>query len=315
MARQREEREDENIPARTQEKAGDGERQKTDAIEMLEADHRRVRALFDKFEQAKRRAEKSRLAEEICLELTIHSDLEEEIFYPACREHVDDPILDEAQVEHDTAKILIAEIAMSTPQSDPFFDAKVIVLAEYMRKHIQEEESGDESIFAKAREGGVDTAALGKRMVTRREELMEQFSEELVLPQPKTLHVQLAQEEEVWAEPPGGAGRGREAQGGGREQRQRESWEGRRGEERWGSEEQHPAYDERRSARGGGREEEGRGWRGEPERRAWEEREGGEARGSRGREEERGGQPSHRGWHGDPKRHSEASRRGWEHRR
>ncbi|HEY8161822.1 MAG TPA: hemerythrin domain-containing protein [Methylocystis sp.] len=319
MARQSEERENENIPARTQEKTGDGERQKADAIEMLKADHRRVQELFDKFELAKRRAEKSKLAQQICLELTIHTELEEEIFYPACREHVDDLILDEAQVEHDTAKILTAEIAMSTPQSDPFFDAKVIVLAEYMRKHIREEESGDDSIFAKAREGGVDTAALGERMMKRREELMEQFSEELLLPQPKTLHIQLAQEEEVWAEPPGRAGRGREAQGRGREQG-RESWEGRRGEEGWGSEEEERAYDERRSARGGGREEEGRGWRGEAGeawqgRRGWEEREGGEARASRGRDEERGGHPSHRGWHGDPKRHSEASRRGWEHRR
>jgi hypothetical protein len=193
---------------------------------------------------------------------------------------------------------------MGTPQSDPFFDAKVMVLAEYMRRHIQEEEKNADSIFAKALEGGVDTAALGKRMMARREELIEQFSEELLLPQPKTLHILLAQEEEVWAEP-----RGREAaRGGGRG---RESWDRRREEEgrRW---------DEDQRSTWSGREEEGRDWRGEGDepraaRRGWEE---GEARPARGREEERdAGHPSHRGWHGDPKRHSEASRRGWEHRR
>lgn len=305
MAKQMDEWDEKSSAEGMQEKTrGDGEKQKANAIEMLKADHRRVEGLFDKYEQAKRRAEKSKLAQQICLELTIHAELEEEIFYPACREHVDDPLLDEAQVEHDTAKILTAEIAMGTPQSDPFFDAKVTVLGEYMRRHIQEEEKSPDSIFAKALEGGVDTAALGKRMMARRDELMEQFSEELLLPQPKTLHIQLAQEEEVWAEPPG-----REPRGG----RGRESWESRRGEEGRGWEE------EERPSPWGGREEEGRR-RGEEESRAprrggWEERQGGQAQ-ARGREEERGGQSSqHRGWHGDPKRHSEASRRGWEHRR
>lgn len=307
MAKQMDEWDEKDSGQGMQEKtSGNGERQKADAIEMLKADHRRVEGLFDKFEQAKRRAEKSKLAQQICLELTIHAELEEEIFYPACREHVDDLLLDEAQVEHDAAKILIAEIAMGTPQSDPFFDAKAMVLGEYVRAHIQEEEKDADSIFAKAQEGGVDTAALGKRMMTRREELMEQFSEELLLPQPKTLHIQLAQEEEVWAEPPGRE----EARGQGRG---RESWESRRGEEGRGWEEE-----ERRSP-WAGREAEGRR-RGEEEprgaRSGWEERRGDEARGARGREEERGGQSSqHRGWHGDPKRHSEASRRGWEHRR
>ncbi len=323
MARQS----DENIAGKGgQEKAGaNGERQQTDAIEMLKADHRRVEGLFDKYEGARRRAEKSKIAQQICLDLTIHAQLEEEIFYPACREHVDDPLLDEAQVEHDTAKILITEIAMGSPAADPFFDAKVKVLGEYMRHHIKEEEKGQESIFAKAIEGGVDTAALGRRLMARREELMEQFDEELLLPQPKALHVTLAQEEEVWSEPPRGEqskrGWGREEQGRGR-QESRESRGSERREER--------GYDERRYARGGGREEgreSERGWHGDPEghaqasRRGWEEREGGESRQSRGREEERGRSQEgghgreQRGWMGDPKRHSEASRRGWENRR
>ena len=187
---------------------------------------------------------------------------------------------------------------MGSPTADPFFDAKVKVLGEYVRHHVEEEEKSAESIFAKAIEGGVDTAALGRRLMARREELMEQFDEELLLPQPKALHVTLAQEEEVWSEPPrrdeAQRGWGREEQGRGR-QESRES----RGSE--GREER--AYDERRSARGG-----------------WEEREG-ESRQSSGREEERrpqegarGGREQ-RGWMGDPTRHSEASRRGWEHRR
>jgi hemerythrin superfamily protein len=299
MARQSDQRDEKTSAKSAQEKfGGNGERRQTDAIEMLKADHRRVEGLFDKYQQARRRAEKSKLAQQICLELTIHAQLEEEIFYPACREHVDDPLLDEAQVEHDTAKILITEIAMGSPTADPFFDAKVKVLGEYVRHHVEEEEKSAESIFAKAIEGGVDTAALGRRLMARREELMEQFDEELLLPQPKALHVTLAQEEEVWSEPPrrdeAQRGWGREEQGRGR-QESRES----RGSE--GREER--AYDERRSARGG-----------------WEEREG-ESRQSSGREEERrpqegarGGREQ-RGWMGDPTRHSEASRRGWEHRR
>jgi hemerythrin superfamily protein len=221
MARQSDQRDEKTSAKSAQEKfGGNGERQQTDAIEMLKADHRRVEGLFDKYEQARRRAEKSKLAQQICLELTIHAQLEEEIFYPACREHVDDPLLDEAQVEHDTAKILITEIAMGSPTADPFFDAKVKVLGEYVHHHVEEEEKSAESIFAKAIEGGVDTAALGRRLMERREELMEQFDEELLLPQPKALHVTLAQEEEVWSEPPrrdearrGWAARSRDAGG------------------------------------------------------------------------------------------------------
>jgi hemerythrin superfamily protein len=298
MARKSDEREAEMMSGGA-EKTGNGGGEKTDAIEMLKADHRRVEELFGKYEQARRRAEKSKIAQQICLELTIHAELEEELFYPACREHVDDPLLDEAQVEHDTAKILVAEIAMGAPQADPFFDAKVGVLAEYMRAHIQEEEKNPDSIFAKALEGGVDTLQLGRRMKERREELMEQFDDELLLPQPKTLHVTLAQDEEVWSEPPrrgGGQGRGMQGRGGGggrQESRGRGSWGEEEGREREGG------YDERREGgemRGRSEEEQGRQGQGQ-----------GQGQGGHGGE--------HRGWHGDPKRHSEASRRGWEHRR
>ncbi len=285
-----------NRSAKGERSNGDGERQ-TDAIEMLKSDHRRVEQLFDKYEQARRRAEKSKLAQQICLELTIHAELEEEIFYPACREHVDDPLLDEAQIEHDATKILVAEVAMGTPTTDPFFDAKVKVLAEYMRHHIQEEEKGVDSIFNEAQKGGVDTRALGERMAARREELMDAFSEELTLPQPKALHVTLAQDEEVWTSPPAaerGASRMRGARaGGGRGAEEQASWESEGEEGRGWGEREEGSYDERRSARGAGRESE-RGWHGAPgrhaqaARRGWEERESGGGR-SRGREEERGG--------------------------
>lgn len=325
MARQSDrddEQRDENMTAKG---TGNGERRKADAIQMLKDDHRRVEQLFEKYEQARRRAEKSRIAQEICLELTVHADLEEEIFYPACREHVDDPLLDEAQVEHDTAKILLAEIAMGTPQTDPFFDAKVTVLGEYIRHHVQEEEKNADSIFAKALEGGVDTAKLGERMSKRREQLMDEFSEELLLPQPKALHIQLAQEEEVWAEPPGRAG-GRRAEPRSAWSDEAEGWE-EQGEDR----PERGYYDERRAK--SGREAEGRGGetRGARTREAGRGMSRGESgrgetgRGEAGRGEERrttagrGGEQErgqeHRGWRGDPKRHSEAARRGWEHRR
>jgi hemerythrin superfamily protein len=278
MARQSdrdEEKRDEN-KSQMGEKTGNGEKRKFDAIQMLKDDHRRVEQLFDKYQQARRRAEKSRIAQEICLELTIHADLEEEIFYPACREHVDDPLLDEAQVEHDTAKILVAEIAMGAPQTDPFFDAKVTVLAEYIRHHVQEEEKSADSIFAKALEGGVDTAKLGEKMMKRREQLMDQFSEELLLPQPKALHIHLAQEEEVWAEPPGRAAAGGRGASEGRGEWREETggWDEEEAPEKRG-------YDERRATRGGGRAGEGRGW----QARQGETR---ETRSARTRESERG---------------------------
>ncbi len=263
--------------------------QQTDAIDMLKADHRRVEELFERFESATRRAEKAKIAQQICLELTVHAEIEEELFYPACREHIDDPLLDQAQVEHDSAKVLVYDIAINTPTSDPFFDAKVKVLAEQMRHHIDEEERIPDSIFSKALEAEVDTAALGEQMQARRAELMEENAESLFLPEPTTLHVAMEDRETAVPESRGRGGRGRQP-----EAEERGAW----GEERGGE------YDERRAARGG------------EEHSSWEEREGGGgARAPRGRPDERGGPQAHRGWHGDPKRHAEASRRGWEHRR
>lgn len=277
MARQSERRDgrDDRLRGGMQGQKGPPAGQPVDAIEMLKADHRRVEELFDRFENATRRAEKAKIAQQICLELTVHAEIEEEIFYPACREHMDDPMLDQAQVEHDSAKVLVYDVAINTPTSDPFFDAKVKVLAEQMRHHIDEEERDPDSIFSRALEAELDTAALGEQMQQRRAELMEENAESLFLPEPTTLHVAM-EDRETGAPEARGRGKGRGEQGG------------------WEDERERGEYDERRSARG--------------------EDEGGEARGSRGREEARGG-AAHRGWHGDPKRHAEASRRGWEHRR
>jgi len=110
---------------------------KEDAITMLKADHRKVEDLFEKYEKS--RGKKSEIARKICMELIIHSMLEEEIFYPACQEvGVDEDMLDEANVEHDGAKVLIAELIAGSPDDD-FYDAKVKVLSEEIKHHVKEE--------------------------------------------------------------------------------------------------------------------------------------------------------------------------------
>ena len=145
----------------------------TDAEELLKADHRKVEELFEQYKNSDDEDEKSELAEQICHELIVHTKLEEEIFYPACREkNVEDDTMDEAQVEHDGAKIMIAELMNGSPEDD-YFDAKVTVLSEYIKHHVGEEEKPGEGIFAKAREAGVDMNALGARIQARRSELMD----------------------------------------------------------------------------------------------------------------------------------------------
>lgn len=148
-----------------------------DAIELLKNDHRKVERLFAEYESASRRAKKAKLARQICEELIIHTMIEEEIFYPACREYLDDRPLDEAQVEHDTAKALINEILEGSPD-EPFFDAKVKVLAEVIKHHIAEEEKRSEGIFAKAKAAGMEPNELLEELKERKEELEEQAEDE-----------------------------------------------------------------------------------------------------------------------------------------
>jgi hypothetical protein len=155
---------------------------KQDAISLLKADHRKVEGLFEKYETA--RARKADIARQICLELTIHTMIEEEIFYPACREAgADSDIMDEANVEHDGAKTLIAELENGSPD-DEFYDAKVKVLSEEIKHHVKEEEKRG-GLFTEARRVELDLDALGEQLAARKKELQQRF-EAGGLPAPKT---------------------------------------------------------------------------------------------------------------------------------
>lgn len=155
----------------------------TDAITLLKEDHRSVEKLFKDFEGAKGEGRKQKLAHQICLELTVHAELEEKIFYPACKGTVDEDELKEGYVEHDAAKLMIAEVEANEDADDEFFDTKVHVLQEEIEHHIKEEE-GPNGIFAQARKGDIDMQAIGKRLAELKSELTERYKSE-GLPQPK----------------------------------------------------------------------------------------------------------------------------------
>lgn len=149
------------------------EPQFTDAIALLKADHRKVEDLFEKFEGAKSADRKQALAHEICVELKIHTLIEEEIFYPAFRGLIEDDTLDEAYVEHDGAKVLINDLEAGSPE-DAFYDAKVKVLSEEIKHHVHEEEMPSEGMFAQCRKTDVDLVALRDAMAARKKELLAQ---------------------------------------------------------------------------------------------------------------------------------------------
>ena len=152
----------------------------------LEADHRKVEDLFEQFEKAHEEGRKEKLVKQICTELTIHTMIEEEIFYPACAAQVkDEDLLDESYVEHDGAKVLIAELIKSDPDNE-FYDAKVNVLSEMIKHHVKEEEKRGEGMFAEAKKAGLDMEALGERLMQRKQELMAEFGEGDNLPAPET---------------------------------------------------------------------------------------------------------------------------------
>lgn len=155
-----------------------------DAIALLKADHRKVEELFEDFESARGAKRKEELARQICLELTIHTEIEEKIFYPACQGKIEQDVIDEAYVEHDSAKLLIAEIEAGGPDED-FYDAKVHVLSEMIEHHVEEEEKRVEGMFSQARKAGLDMGALGAEMAARKAELMAQY-EATGLPKPET---------------------------------------------------------------------------------------------------------------------------------
>jgi len=142
-----------------------------DAIGLLKADHREVEGYFEAFEKARSDDRKQQLAEKICRALTVHTTIEEEIFYPAFLEATEEEDLHhEAAVEHDGAKKLIAEIESSGPDDD-YYDAKVTVLSEMIKHHVNEEEKRD-GLFAKSRQSEMDLQALGEQLAARKAELM-----------------------------------------------------------------------------------------------------------------------------------------------
>ena len=144
-----------------------------DAIAMLKADHQRVRQLLEQYDRlagsdSADDGQKSRIAERICQEIEVHARLEEELFYPALRERIGGhDLLDEAEVEHQSARDLIRQIESMSP-GDALYDAKVKVLGEYVDHHVQEEET---QMMPKARRAKVDLVALGSRIAERREAL------------------------------------------------------------------------------------------------------------------------------------------------
>jgi len=255
----------------------------TDAVAMLTADHRQVEKLFAAYEQAGSRSEKRKLAEQVCRELEIHTALEEEIFYPACREaQGDDNMLDEAQVEHDSCKLLIAELRNDQPGA-PFYDAKVKVLAEYVKHHVAEEEAR-QGIFAKARAGGADLKMLAAKIAQRKQQLTAEAERppQFVAIDPR------------WA-----------ARSARSLQAESEFTGSSRKESTMASQYYRTRDDDRsRGANYRGRDEEGRFTSG-----------GDGGRSSRGRDDDddRGGRRQG-GWFGDPEGHSQAAQRGWDER-
>lgn len=149
--------------------------QSQDAITLLREDHRKVEELFKQFEEARGDGRKEKLAHEICLDLSVHTALEEEIFYPACTGRVDEELLKESYVEHDAAKLLIAEIEAGKGEGDEFFDSKVKVLREQIEHHVEEEEKPKTGIFAQAREADLDVKGIGERLAARKKELTANY--------------------------------------------------------------------------------------------------------------------------------------------
>jgi hemerythrin-like domain-containing protein len=145
-----------------------------DAVALLKAEHDQVNQLFEEFERATRSrggnggSRKTELAAEICRQLTIHAAIEEEIFYPAANDAVqDDELVPEATVEHQSAKELIAKIERMDPE-DELFDATVTVLGEYIRHHVKEEQN---ELFPQVKRAGLDLRALGDQLRERRAQL------------------------------------------------------------------------------------------------------------------------------------------------
>jgi hypothetical protein len=158
-----------------------------DGLKLLADDHRRVEALFEEFESTKGAHNKQRLVQQICTELKVHTQIEEEIYYPAVKGKVEEADLEEAYVEHDSAKLLVNELAAASAD-EAFYDAKVKVLQELIEHHVKEEEKQRDNLFQQTRAADIDLQELGARLAARKEELMQLAKGEgLPAAQPATL--------------------------------------------------------------------------------------------------------------------------------
>ena len=143
----------------------------TEAIAMLRGDHKKVSSLFDAFEKTKSAARKKKIVSEICLELTVHTTLEEELFYPAVKAALKDhELIPEANVEHGSVKDLIAQVRDVEPGGE-MYDARVRVMGEFVKHHVKEEQN---EMFPKAKKTNLDLIALGAQMAARKADLMAQ---------------------------------------------------------------------------------------------------------------------------------------------
>lgn len=148
---------------------------KTDAIKLLKADHAEVAEMFDKYENGRLpKARKAALAQKICAALSVHAQIEEEVFYPAAREaggkEVED-LLNEAEVEHGSIKELVAALEAGSP-ADELFDAQVKVMGEWVKHHVKEEEG---ELFPKIRKSGMDLEEVGAQLAQRKMELTHEL--------------------------------------------------------------------------------------------------------------------------------------------
>jgi len=144
----------------------------TNAIAMLKEDHQKVKELFERFEETNGSATKAKIVSEVLMALKVHATVEEELFYPALRQNIEDEegIMDEADEEHHVAKVLIAELEKMTGDED-HWDAKFKVLAESVRHHIKEEEG---KMFKEAKKTGIDFNILGSQMAHLKQKLMQE---------------------------------------------------------------------------------------------------------------------------------------------
>ncbi len=272
------------------------------AIAALKEDHRRVEGLFSEFESATDEERKLELVSLICSELNIHTRLEEEIFYPACRAAIgDDEILDEAQVEHDAAKLLIADLSAGAGGDDSYRDAKVKLLSEQIRHHVAEEEKPGEGILAKAEQHNVDGVPLATRLAERKQELQRRAAS---LKPTRAVSFNLDVSNLMEEPMPRYSDEGRDERG-----RFTSDRGGYRSRGRYDDD------DDDRRGRGRG------GWFGDSEghsraaRERWEDDDDRRGSRSRGRydedDDDRGGR-GRGGWFGDSEGHSRAARERWE---